>query len=63
MYVCHYEWSRKFLNGVTSVTDFSRPGQAHQVVPPEVIAAVEAIVKKNRCIAVYEIAAHLDMGH
>jgi len=24
-----YEWSRKFLNGVSSVTDSTRPGQAH----------------------------------
>jgi hypothetical protein len=58
-----YEWSRKFLNGVTSVTDSPRPGQAHRVVTPEAIAAVEAIVKENRRVAVYEIAAHLDMGH
>jgi hypothetical protein len=38
-----YEWSRKFLNGVSSVRDSPRPGQAHRVVTPEAIAAVEAI--------------------
>jgi len=32
-------------------------------VTPEAIAAVEAIVKENRCIAVNEIAAHLDVSH
>jgi hypothetical protein len=42
-----YEWSRKFLNFVSSVTDSPRPGQAHRLVKPEAIAAVEAIVKEN----------------
>ena len=58
-----YEWTRKFMNGITSVTDSPRPGQAHPVVTPEAIAAVKAIVKENRCVAVNEIAAHLDMSH
>jgi len=31
-------------------------------VTPEAIAAVEAIVKDNRCVTVHEIAAHLDMS-
>jgi hypothetical protein len=43
-----YEWSRKFRNGVTSVADAPHPGQAHRVVNPESIAAVEALVMKNR---------------
>jgi len=58
-----YEWSRKFLNGVSSVTDSPRPGQAHRLVTPEAIAAVEAIVKENRRVTVHEIAARLDMSH
>jgi len=58
-----YEWSRKFLNSISSVTDSPQPGQAHQVVTPEAIAAVEAIVKENRLITVYEIATHLVMSH
>ena len=45
-----YEWTRKFMNGSSSVTDSPRPGQAHPVVTPEGIAAVEAIVKENRCV-------------
>ena len=24
-----YEWTRKFVNGISSVTDSPRPGQAH----------------------------------
>ena len=56
-----YEWTRKFMNGISSVTDSSRPGQAHPVVTPEGIAAVEAIVKENGPVTVIEIAAHLDM--
>jgi len=51
------------MNSVSSVTDSPRPGQAHRVVTPEGIAAVEAIVKENRCVTVNEIAAHLVMSH
>ena len=58
-----YEWSRKFLNGVSFVTGSPRPGQVHRVVTPEAIAAVEAIVTANRRVTVHEIAAHLDMSH
>ena len=58
-----YEWTRKFMNDISSATDSPRPGQAHTVVKPEATAAVEAIVKENRSITVNEIAAHLDMSH
>ena len=58
-----YEWTRKYMNGISSVTDSPRPGQAHRVVTPEAIAAAEAIVKENRRVTVNEIAAHLDMNH
>jgi len=51
------------MNGISSVTDSPRPGQAHRVVTPEGTAAVEAIVKENRRITVNETAAHLDMTH
>jgi len=36
------------MNDISSVTDSPRPGQAHRVVTPEAIAAVEDIVKENR---------------
>ena len=58
-----YEWTRKYMNGISSVTDSPGPGQAHRVVTPEAIAAVEAIVKENRRKTMNEIAAHLDMSH
>ena len=58
-----YEWTRKFMNGISSVTDSPRPGQAHPVVTPQAIAAVEAIVKENHRVTVNEIAAHLDTNH
>jgi len=57
-----YEWNRKFMNGISSVPDSPRPGQAHRVLTPEGIAAVEAIVKENRRVTVNETAAHLDMS-
>jgi len=50
------------MNGISSVTDSPRPSQAHRVVTPEGIAAVEAIVKENHRETVKEIAAHLDMS-
>jgi hypothetical protein len=46
------------MNSISSVTDSPRPDQAHPVVTPEAIAAVEAIVKENRRVTVNEIAAH-----
>jgi len=58
-----YEWTRKFMNDISSVTGFPRPDQAHRVVTPEAIAAVEAIVKEIRHVTVNEIAGHLDMSH
>jgi len=51
------------MNGISSVTDSPRPGQAHRVVTPEAIAAVETIVKENFRVIVNEIVAHLDMSH
>jgi len=48
------------MNGISSVTDSPRPGQAHPVVTPEAIAAVEAIVKDNRRVTVNEIARNGD---
>jgi len=58
-----YEWTGKFMNSISSVTDSPRPGQAHRVVTAEGIAAVEASVKENRRVTVNEIAAHLGMSH
>ena len=55
-----YEWFTKFMNGISSVTDSPRPGQAHPVVTPEAIAAVEAIVRENRRVTLNEIVAHVD---
>jgi len=50
------------MNGISSVTDSPRPGQAHRVVTPEAIAAVEATVKENGRVTLNEIAAHLDVS-
>ena len=58
-----YDWTRKFMNSISSVTDSSRPGQAHRVVTPESFAAGESIIKENRRVIVNEIAAHLHMCH
>ena len=55
-----YGWTGKFMNGISSVTDCPRPGQAHPVVTPEGIAAVEAIVKENHRVTENEIARNGD---
>ena len=55
-----YEWTRKFMNGISSVRDSPRPGQAHRVVTPEAIAAVEAIEKENRRVTVNEMERNGD---
>ena len=47
-----YQWTGKFMNGISSLTDSPRPGQAHPVVTPEGIAAVEAVVKENGRVTV-----------
>jgi len=58
-----YEWTRKFMNGISTATGSPRPGQAHRVVTPEANAAFEDIEKENRHVAVNEIAAHLVMRY
>ena len=55
-----YEWTRNFMNGISSATGSPRPDQAHRVVTPEAIAAVEDIVKENRRVTVNEIARNGD---
>ena len=55
-----YRCTRQFMNGISSITDSPRPGQAHPVVTPEGIAAVEDIVKENRSVAANEIARNGD---
>jgi len=52
-----YELTRKFMNGVSSVTDSPRRGQTHHVVTSKTIAAVGVIVKENRRVTVNEMAA------
>src|SRR5215469_16072296 len=52
-----YEWSRKFANGAP------RPGQAQQVVTPQNIVAVEAIVMENCQVTLNDIAACLKTSH
>jgi len=49
-----YEWTRKFMNSISSVTEHPRPSQAHRVVTPEATAAVEAIVKENHRVTLNE---------
>ncbi|XP_023713882.1 histone-lysine N-methyltransferase SETMAR-like, partial [Cryptotermes secundus] len=58
-----YEWSREFRSGITSVAEAPRPGQAHRVVTPESVAAVEALVMENGRVSVDEIAESHRSAH
>ena len=58
-----YQWTGKFMNAISSVTDSPRPCQAQPVVTSEGSVAVEDIVKENRRVTVSETDAHLDMSH
>jgi len=57
-----YEWTGKFMNGISFVTLSPRPCQAQPVVTPEGSTAVEDVVKENRRVTVSETDAHLDMN-
>jgi hypothetical protein len=56
------EWVQKFKNGVQCVEDSPRPGQAHHVIPPEMIAAVDDLIRENRRIAISEIAKEMKIS-
>jgi histone-lysine N-methyltransferase SETMAR len=58
-----HEWSRKFKNGMSSVTDTPRPGQAHRVVTPQAISEVERVIRESCRDMVDEVAAMLDISH
>jgi len=53
-----YEWTGKFMNGTSSVTDSPRPGQAHRVVTPKGIPVAEANLTENRRVTVNEWRLH-----
>jgi hypothetical protein len=53
------EWVQKFKNGIQSVEDSPRPGQAHRFVTPEMIAAVDDLRRENRCITISETAMEM----
>jgi hypothetical protein len=54
------EWSRKFKNGMSCVTDATRPGQAHRVVSLRATAEDEHVIRENCGIKVDEVATMLD---
>jgi hypothetical protein len=41
-----YEWVQNFKNGVQSVEDSPRPGQAHRVITPEMIVAAGDLIRE-----------------
>ncbi|GFT93066.1 histone-lysine N-methyltransferase SETMAR [Trichonephila clavipes] len=49
------KFRKKFLEGHELLEDDTRPGQAHRVITPEMIAKVNALVLDNRRITVDEI--------
>ena len=51
-----YQWTGQSMNAISSVTDCPRPSQAHPVVTPEGIAAVEGIVWENLHVTANDVA-------
>lgn len=56
-----YEWSRKFKNGVSCVTDATRPGQP-TVLSLQATAEDEHTITENCGIKVEEVATMLDIS-
>jgi hypothetical protein len=54
-----YKWVHKFKNGVQSAEDSPWPAHAHRVITPEMIAAVDDLIRKNRRIKISEIAMEI----
>jgi hypothetical protein len=54
-----YEWVQKFKNGVQRAEDSPWPAHAHRVITPEMIAAVDDLIRKNRLITISEIAMEI----
>ena len=57
-----YEWTEKFKNGVTSVEDSPRPDPAFTAVTEDNTAAVEDMIKENRCVSFNEVVSLLDIS-
>ena len=49
-------WHERFREGRVSLQDDARPGQAHRVITPDVIAALGGHIRANRRITVEEIS-------
>jgi ribosomal protein S25 len=47
---------------VQSVEDSPRPGEAHHVVTPEMIAAIDDLIRENRSIKISEIAVEMKIN-
>ena len=58
-----YDWDRKFKSGVSSVADAARSGRPHTADTPEMVAAVECLLRENHHIMLYEVVSELNMNH
>jgi hypothetical protein len=56
-----YEWVQKFKNGVRTVEDSPRPGQAHRVITSEMIVAVDDLIRENLRITISAIAMKISV--
>ncbi|PNF40213.1 hypothetical protein B7P43_G08284 [Cryptotermes secundus] len=56
-------WHKRFREGRVSLQDDARPGQAHRVITPDVIAALDGHILANRRINVEEISLLMAISH
>ena len=41
------EWQKRFCEGCTVLQDDSRPGQAHRVITPDLIARIDGLIRET----------------
>lgn len=58
-----YEWHRKFKSGVTSVADEARSGRSKTVTTPDIVAAVERVIREDRRVTIDEVAERVSISH
>jgi hypothetical protein len=56
-------WHKRFREGRVSLQDDARPGEAHCVITPDVIAALDGHIRANRWITVEEISLLMGISH
>ena len=58
-----HEWQKRFLEGRASLQDYSRPGQSHRAITPDVIARIDGVIRENRRVTEEQIRVQVGISH